>query len=85
MDKNMFGSKRAGKRVWRDAGKHIVFGILQRDGIVLTFPITNRGKQELVPLMISHTKSGSLYYTKDWYAYTFLPICRNHIIIKKDL
>jgi hypothetical protein len=30
------------------AGKHIVFGIYQSNGKMLAFPITNRGKKELV-------------------------------------
>lgn len=85
MDETMFGGKRTGKRGWGAAGKQMVFGILQRDGIVLTFPITSRGKQELIPLMTTHTKPGSLYYTDDWHAYTFLPIRGNHVIIKKEL
>ena len=85
MDETMFGGKRPGKRGWGAGGKHMVFGILQRDGIVLTFPITHRGRQDLVPLMIAHTKPGSLYYTDDWHAYTFLPIRGNHVIIKKEL
>lgn len=85
MDETMFGGKRPGKRGWGAAGKHMVFGILQRDGIVLSFPITSRGKQELIPLMTAHTKPGSLYYTDDWHAYTFLPIRGNHVIIKKEL
>ena len=85
MDETMFGGKRPGKRGWGATGKHMVFGILQRDGIVLSFPITSRGKQELIPLMTVHTKPGSLYYTDDWHAYTFLPIRGNHVIIKKEL
>jgi len=85
MDETMFGGKRPGKRGWGAAGKHMVFGILQRDGIVLTFPITSRGKSNLVPLMTAHTKPGSLYYTDDWHAYTFLPIRGNHVIIRKEL
>ena len=85
MDETLFGGRRPGKRGWGAAGKQMVFGILQRDGIVLTFPITSRGKEELVPLMTAHTKPGSLYYTDDWHAYTFLPIRGNHVIIKKEL
>jgi transposase len=84
MDESMFGGHRPGKRGWGATGKHLVFGIFQRNGKVLTFPITSRGKKELVPLMINHTKPGSLYYTDDWHAYTFLPIRGNHVIIRKE-
>jgi transposase len=50
MDETMFGGRVPGKRGWGAAGKHIVFGIYQRNGKVLTFPITSRGNRELVPL-----------------------------------
>jgi transposase len=84
MDETMFGGKVPGKRGWGAGGKHIVFGIYQRNGRVLTFPISSRGNKTLVPLMIRHTKPGSLYYTDDWHAYTFLDIRGNHVVIKKE-
>jgi transposase len=84
MDETMFGGKAPGKRGWGAADKHIVFGLYQRNGKVLTVPITSRGKRELVPLMTGHTKAGSLYYTDDWHAYTFLDIRGEHVIISKD-
>jgi transposase len=84
MDETMFGGRIPGKRGWGAAGKCMVFGIYQRNGRVLTFPITSRGKQELVPLMTTFTKPGSLYYTDDWHAYTFLDIRGNHVVIRKE-
>jgi transposase len=84
MDETLFGGKATGKRGWGAAGKHMVFGLYQRNGRVLTFPITSRGKRELVPLMTKHTKAGSLYYTDDWQAYAFLKIRGNHVVITKD-
>ena len=84
MDETMFGGKRPGKRGWGAAGKHIVFGIYQRSGKVLTFPIASRSKQQLVPLMTAYTMPGSLYYTDDWHAYTSLAIRGNHVVITKD-
>ena len=84
MDETMFGGKVPGKRGWGAAGKHMVFGIYQRNGRVLTFPIASRGNRDLVPLMTNHTKAGSLYYTDDWHAYTFLDIRGNHVVIRKE-
>jgi len=84
MDETMFGGKRPGKRGWGAFGKHMVFGMFQRHGKVLTFPINSRGKQEMVPLMTAYTKTGSLYYTDAWHAYTFLDIRGNHVIIRKE-
>ena len=42
MDETMFGGRVPGKRGWGAAGKHMVFGLYQRDGKVFTFPITSR-------------------------------------------
>jgi transposase len=84
MDETMFGGKVPGKRGWGAAGKLMVFGLYQRNGKVLVFPITGRGRRALVPLMTGHTKAGSLYYTDDWHAYTFLDIRGNHVVIKKE-
>lgn len=38
----------------------------------------------MVPLMIDYTKPGSLYYTDDWHAYTFLDIRGRHVVISKE-
>jgi transposase len=84
MDETMFGGKVPGKRGLGAAGKHMVLGIYQRNGMVLTFPITSRGGWELIPLMTKHTKPGSLYYTDDWHAYTFLDIRGDHVVIRKE-
>ena len=84
MDETMFGGRRPGKRGWGASGKHIVFGIYQRNGKVLTFPISSRSKNTLIPLIIQYTKAGSLYYTDDWFAYTFLPIRGNHVVVTKE-
>lgn len=35
-------------------------------------------------LMTQYTKQGSLYYTDDWHAYTFLDIRGNHVVIRKE-
>lgn len=44
----------------------------------------HRGRREFIPLMTVHTKAGSLYYTDDWHANTFMDIRGNHVVIKKD-
>jgi transposase len=84
MDEAMFVGYRPRKYSWGASGKHIVFGIYQRNGKVLTFPITCRSIQDLAPLMTAYTKSGGLYYTDDWHAYTFLDIRGNCVVIRKD-
>ena len=84
MDETLFGGRRPGKRGWGAAGKHMVFGIYQRNETVLTFPVASRGAKTLVPLIVKHTNPGSLYYTDDWHAYTFLKIRGDHVVIRKQ-
>jgi len=47
MDETMFGGRRPGKRGWGATGKNSVFGIYQRNGKVLTFPISSRAKDTM--------------------------------------
>jgi len=51
---------------------------------VLTFPISFRAKDSMIPLITYYTKPGSLYYTDDWFAYTFLPIRGNYVVITEE-
>ena len=69
---SMFGGRRPGKRGWGSEVKILVFGMYKRNSLVVTFPISSRCKQELLPLISAHTKPGSLYYTDDWQAYAHL-------------
>lgn len=84
MDETMYGGHRKGKRGWGAADKHLVFGMYQRNGHVMTFPIPDRKIKTLVPLVFRHTKAGSLYYSDDWHAYAYLSIKGNHVVIEKD-
>jgi transposase len=82
-DETMFGGYRPGKRGWGAAGKVMVFGLYQRNGQVLTFPVSSRSRETLVPLLLAHTHPGSLYYTDDWHAYTSLSIQHQHVVVGK--
>lgn len=85
LDETLFGGRRKGsRRGWGATGKHMVFGIYKRNGQVLTFPIESRAGDALIPLITHHTKPGSLYYTDAWWAYTFLPIRGNHVVVTKE-
>ena len=69
MDEAPFGGHRRGKRGWGAEGRTAVFGIHQRSGHVLTFPVTNRGQVASEPIIKGHTGDGSLYCTDDCTAY----------------
>lgn len=84
MDETMFGGRRPGKRGWGAEGKVLVFGMYKRNGLVVTFPVSSRSRKELLPLISSHTKTGSLYYTDDWHAYASLSVKGNHVVVTKE-
>jgi transposase len=83
-DESLFGGSRHGKRGWGAAGKVMVFGIYQRNGKVITFPISSRGHATLMPLLRQYTRVGSLYYTDDWCAYASLSVTSQHVVVTKD-
>lgn len=84
MDETMYGGHRKGKRGWGAAGKHVVFGLYQRNGKVIVFPVPDRKTDTLIPLVFQHTRPGSLYYSDDWHAYTWLSVKGDHVIVKKE-
>ena len=84
MDETMFGGRRSGKRGWGASGKHMIFGMYQRNGKVFTFPISSRSRENLLEIIHKHIKPGSLYYTDDWHAYSSLSIRGNHVVITKE-
>lgn len=70
LDEALFGGRRkGGKRGWGAEGKTLVFGIYRRNGKVITFPVSDRRKETLIPLIRQHTRKGSLYYSDDHTAY----------------
>ena len=83
VDESMYGGHHKGKRGWGAAGKHIVFGLYQRNGHVVTFPVPDRSTSALLPLVLQYTKPGCLYYSDDWHAYTKLSIKGDHVVIDK--
>ena len=84
LDEAMFGGHRPGKRGWGAEGKHIVFGIYKRDGEVVVFPVTDRQKDTLLPIIEKHTETGSVYYTDDYEGYVGLVVRGRHIRITKE-
>jgi len=81
IDEALFGGHRKGKRGWGSEGKNLVFGIYQRNGKVITFPVSDRKHDTLIPLIKQHTKNGSLYYTDDHTASASLDRIGKHQIV----
>ncbi|HEY6588207.1 MAG TPA: IS1595 family transposase [Nitrososphaeraceae archaeon] len=69
IDEALFGGRRrGGKRGWGSIEhKNLVFGIYKRNGIVITFPVSDRKHETLIPLIKQYTKKGSLYYSDQHY------------------
>ena len=84
MDETMFGGRRPGKRGLGATGEHIVFGIYQRNGKVLTFPISFKARETMMPFVTRYTRTGSLDYRDNLFAYTSLPIRGNHVVVLKE-
>jgi transposase len=80
IDEALFGGRRrGGKRGWGSIEhKNLVFGIYKRNGIVITFPVSDRQHKTLIPLIQQHTRKGSLYYTDDHTAYATLSLIGKH-------
>ena len=51
LDETMFGWERFGKPGWGAEGNVIVFGMYKRNGLVVTFPVSNRSKNELLSIV----------------------------------
>ena len=84
LDEAMFGGHGNGKRGWGAEGKHIVFGMYQRNGKVIFFPIPRRKAEHILPLVRKHTKEGSIYYTDDFKGYVSLVVRGKHVSIRKE-
>ncbi len=80
----MFGGYRPGKRGWGAEGKHVVFGIYERDGKVVVFPVPDRKKETLTPPIGKHTRTGSICYTDEYEGYVGLVVRGKHIRVKKE-
>lgn len=83
-DETAFGGHRKGKRGWGAAGKTLVFGIYKRNGVVRIFPVDDRRKKTLLPLIEKHTAQGCLFYTDDYSAYASLRVRGEHVVVSKE-
>lgn len=83
IDEALFGGHhKGGKRGWGSIEhKNLVFGIYKRNGIVITFPVSDRKHETLIPLIKQYTKKGSLYYSDDHTAYAMLNMIGKHQVV----
>ena len=84
LDESYFGGKRKGKRGRGAKNKAIVFGILERSGIVHTVIVENVSKETLMKEIENKTQKGSVFYTDGWKSYASLEQYGKHNIIRHD-
>lgn len=69
VDETVIGGYRPGKRGRGASGKTIVFGMLQRNGEVMTKVVPNSKRKTLQPLIKENIENGSTVNTDEWLAY----------------
>jgi len=74
-DESYFGGCRKGNRSRGAAGKTIVFGILERNGIVKVSIVPDVSAESLVGETVKKVRRGSIIYTDKWRGYNSLMFC----------
>jgi transposase len=83
IDETYFGGKRKGPRGRGARNKVVVFGILERNGIVYTTIVPDVKAPTLMKEIKAKTEKGSVYYTDDFKSYKSLKQYGKHHKIKK--
>jgi transposase len=78
LDETAFRNHRRGKGSWSAVGKVVVFGICQRDGHVVTFPVPNRRRRTPVRPIARHIQRGSIASADDFPGYVTLTLWGKH-------
>lgn len=69
VDETYIGGSRPGKRGRGAAGKTVLFGMLQRDGDVMTHVVPDAKTKSLRPLILEHVEKDSTVNSDEWHAY----------------
>lgn len=69
VDETYIGGVRPGKRGRGAAGKTVVFGMLERDGDVMTHVVADAKTKSLKPLILKNVTKDSTINSDEWYAY----------------
>jgi transposase len=84
LDESYFGGKRPGRRGRGAADKQIVFGILERGGLVRIVPVEDVTAATLMEEVTTHTEKGCVYYTDQFRSYQSLKRFGKHYQIRHD-
>lgn len=69
VDETYVGGKRAGKRGRGADGKTVVFGMLERDGRIMTKIVPDAKRNTLQPHILGNVQEGSEIHSDEWFAY----------------
>lgn len=83
-DKTTIGGAREGKRGCGAAGKVILFGIINRNGLVKPEQIPAHDRAWIMRVIQAQSREGSLYYTGEWQAYATLRLRGDHVVTRKE-
>ena len=72
IDEAYFGGRRKGKRGRGAAGKSVVLGLLERQGQVYTRVVDTITAEQLLEVIRTKTRKGSVYYTDTFTSYNSL-------------
>lgn len=72
VDETMIGGKRKGKRGRGAAGKTVLFGMIEKDGDVMTKVVPDVRRKTLQPIIEANVEKGSEIHSDEWRAYTDL-------------
>ena len=73
-DETYIGGKREGKRGRGAAGKAVVIGIKEREGIIKTQVIQDAKRKTIEPIIHQEISTESSIYTDEWWAYVRLSV-----------
>jgi transposase len=74
-DETYFGGRRKGKRGRGSGNKSIVFGILEREGLVHISIVKDVSADTLINETVKKVRRGSIVYTDKWRSYDALMFC----------
>ncbi len=69
VDETYIGGKRAGKRGRGASGKTVLFGMMQRDGDVMTRVVPNAKTKSIQPHILENVTTDSTIHSDEWHAY----------------
>ena len=81
IDEAYFGGRRKGMRGRAAAGKSVVLGLLERDGIVYTRVVYDLTAENLMHIIRQKTRKGSVYHTDHFKSYNSLHQFGKHVTV----